>query len=685
MDLTRENDSFIQSSSYKSDKITDFLRNFKVANEFKYVERIDRSGNNAGILLNVTDLLENELLFKWITEEPKEFLELCSKAITTIFKERHQRTKSFDVYLDEMTDKISVVEALGNLHIGKIVTLTGIITSSTGLYNVPDYHTYVCPDGHKTMIRINKRPLKCGEPSCIFRELEENTPNEVFRQHRMLYLKSDEEFGYYGDELRIDTTGDLVNVADSGDRIKVTGIVQTIEIPRTRHFQNIIKCNNIKKLDDIDLSLSEDDMELFCTFPDESDFYQKCINSISPSIEGNPRVKESILLQIIGSPDRHQNDGTKIRGWLHCGLFGDPGTAKTKFCEWLTQSGIISRSQMVMSKGATATGLIIGLDDGPDGRKVLRTGAMVNCRDGGIVCIDEFPRLSADVIDALYTTSENGIASSAKTGNQASKVRADASLILTGNAHNGKWNSALSIQDNLSIDPTFLNRLDFIWIFNDEYGEKQDTSIAKAILYGTKYEEDVVPFSPKTLGKYIKFCRRINPELRKEEGELLEKTYKELRRDPQAKDNGISPRHLNTLIRLTLAGARLHQRRCTEPIDATRAITLVREMFKQRNISISYADSYVQRTLDKAIRVIKDVAATGLHVVDLYDRIMTYGTEEEQKQALADIGGSRELAHNRKWREVVEELKRSSLINIVSRKPLVLSYDQNKGDITKYG
>lgn len=576
-----------------------------------------------------------------------------------------------------LPENISVIEALGNKHIEKIVCINGLVTSSTSLYNLPDYKIFSCSNGHQ--IKGKHNFSLC--PECGNKDLEDETPRDAFQQHRILYLISDVDFGHHNDELRIDVKGDLCNLVDSGDRVKVTGTIETEQHKKTKNYHNIVRCEKLQKIDDVDLRISPDDEEVFKEYPYESDFYTRLVNSIAPSIQGYTNMKESILLQLTGSSDRPRNDGTVIRGWIHIGLFGDAGTAKTKFGEWVVES--FPRCQMVMSKGATSTGLIMGLEDGPDGRKVLKAGALVRCRDGGITVLDEFPRLSSDVIDGLYTTAESGIAAIAKTGHQ-SKTKANSCILATGNAYNSQWNEALNIQDNLGIDGVFLQRFDFMWIFIDDFNRKRDDKIANAILNDINYDDDEKPFSNLTLSKYIKFVRKFKPELTDEVSKFLKRTWLELRADESAKENGISPRHLNTLIRTTLSISRLYQREYSTIEDATKAINLITEMFKQRNISISEADTYIQRNLNKALNILKEESFEGIIVDDLFDKVLIFGTEEDQEKAKSDLGMLRSWRENKKWREVVEVLKRSPLIDIKQRKPLILAYDKTKGDLRNW-
>jgi len=665
------------------DQIKEFLKRYKTTDgKYKYVDIIDGATSRTSILINTKDFINSNLedaleFYNQLLKNPKDFIEASKKAVQEIYKEKHKKNKLIEVHFDEVENQISIVEALSNKFIQNIVTTTGVITSGTTVYNTATDRLFLCSDSHQ--IKSDDKPKKCNTKGCKSKNIREITPKENFQSHRTLYLKSDEDFSYHNDELKIDVHDDLTEVVQIGDRVKVTGIIEPQE--NKTNFNNFLDCVFIEKLDDVDLNVSKDDEEVFKQYPNESDFYTRMIHSIAPSILGLESIKESMLLMLVSSPDKQRRDGTKSRGWMHIGLFGDPSTAKTKLGEWLDEN--IPRCQLIMSKGATSTGLIMGLEDTSDGRKELRAGALINCRAGGVCILDEFPRLSSDVIDGLYTTVESGIASIAKTGHQA-KIKADASLLVTGNAHNGKWNQALNVQDNLAIDGVFLQRFDFIWILIDDFSELKDRHLANAILNDVEYSDGVKPYSSITLAKYIKFVRNFKPELTDEVNDYLRKTWLELRANNEAKENGISPRHLNTLMRTTLAIARLYQKPYATIEDSHKAILLVREMFNQRNISISEADTYVTRNFNKAIDVLKNESINGLQVDDLFDKVLLFGTEKDQEQAKTDLGLSRSIKDNKKWREVIESLKRSPLIKTISRRPLILAYDMNKGDIRSF-
>jgi len=188
------------------------------------------------------------------------------------------------------------------------------------------------------------------------------------------------------------------------------------------------------------------------------------------------------------------------------------------------------------------------------------------------------------------------------------------------------------------------------------------------------------------LANYLKFIRKINPASTKEVNKFLKDSYVELRTADKERVNAVSPRHLNTLIRTTLAIARLHQRQYAIIEDADKAITLMKKMFKQRNISISEADTYVSRQYNRSLDILKEYSSLskGLLTDEIFEKLINVGSEEEIEKSILDLGRKSSWRENKKWREVVEKLKRSNQVIIVSEKPLVLTFDASKAKLDNW-
>jgi len=671
------------------DLIKDFLAHFKDKDgSYKYVNAIDQAIQYTipTVIISPKDFLESELesgieINDLMYSNCKRFLIALNRAVEEIFQTKAGKKIPIDIQIDSVSDESSVIQALSKKQIGKLTTVKGMIVYKSDIFNKCKKAVYKCDAFHPTIIEFcigdseNKLPLICDNANCKNRNFVIDAESSEWETYRNIAIKSDEDFSFSNDELTISLSGQLTEAVEAGDRIFVTGVVYVKNKPKSNIFKNEVHCLYIRKLDDIDLNITSDDEEVFRNMICETDFYQKMINSIAPQILGYEEIKESLLLQLIRSPTRLKPDNTTSRGWFNIGLWGDAGVAKTAMAEHINAN--YPKTQIISSRGATDVGLTLGIDKDSSGNSVLRAGAFVLNRGHGIVILDEFPRLNPEVVDGIMTTIESGFASIAKAGFQANQ-RADSSLLATGNAYGEDWNDGMNLKDNLNVSTPLLSRFDYHWIIKDVSTKQRDSDIADAIMFGVEHDESFKPYSSSLLVKYFKFVRQFEPELTDEVAQYLKSSYVQLRSHDKAKENGISPRHLNTLIRTTLAISRLYQRKYAVVEDAENAITLMKKNLDQRGISVSEANTYTIRQFNRCIDIIKEASSMGIALDDVFDKLQTSGSKEQIDQCVLDLGKEKELRHNKKWRNVVSKLRRSMVINIISEKPMILSFKHEK-------
>jgi len=685
MSTIEKKDSWNGTDSALSDKIKEFLSRFKDANgSHKYLNAIKQSIQYTipTVIISPKDFLESELesgieINDQMNLNSKRFLIALNRASDEIFQQQHVGSKiKIDVQIDSVENESSVIQSLSKKQIGKLTTVKGMIVYKSDVFNRCSKAIYECVDNHHTIINFgigdveNKIPVICNNPNCKNRDFKLNVELSEWETYRNIAIKSDEDFSFSNDELTISLSGQLTEAVEAGDRITVTGVVYVKHKPKSNIFTNELHCLFIRKLDDVDLNITSDDEEVFRKMVDETDFYQKMINSIAPDILGYEEIKESLLLQLVRS-GKHR----KIRDWFNIGLWGDAGVAKTAMAEWIKDN--FPKTQIISSRGATDVGLTLGIDKDSSGQSVLRAGAYVLNRGHGTVILDEFPRLNPEVVDGIMTTIESGFASIAKAGFQANQ-RADSSTLATGNAYGEDWNDNLNLKDNLSISSALLQRFDFHWIIKDISTEQRDSDIANAILFGVEHDESFKPYSSSLLVKYFKFIRQFTPELSDDAGKHLHDSYVKIRKDGKNKENDIGARHLNTLIRTTLAISRLYQRKYAVVEDVEKAIELMKKNLSQRGISVSEADTYTIRQFKRCVTIIKEASLAGIGLDELFDKLQTTGSKEEIDQCVLDLTKVKELRQNKKWRNVVSMLRRSMVINIISEKPMILSYKHEK-------
>jgi len=695
----KEEEEEKEKDSNKSDIIKEFFQDFKDENSnSKYVKLIEECKDS--IILNVADLSEsdsenNKKMYGMLLNEPKKFLKIASGVTLEIFKEKHPKStkKNIFIHVDEVSTRPSIKKILGNKLIGKMVTVSGMITSVALKYNVPDFIIYTCPDGHLNKMMQSQYkgvavPIVCDNKQCKHRDFEAKGESSEFEQYKLITLKSNTDFSLSGDDLYVLLSNDMVDSVDVGENVQITGFVET-RVVETRQklmnaiYRNKIVCSSVKKIDEIDYKITPEDIEEFEKLIEDENFYKKLINSVTPSVHGLSHVKESMLLMLVGSDPRIKSDGTSARGNIIVGSWGGSGLAKTKFGEWLDSE--IPRTKIIHSGGATEAGLLLGLEDNPHGNgKILCPGAFVYCSDGGIVIMDEYIHTNKDIRNGLLTTLESGFASIAKSGHNA-KVRADASLYATGNAFEDEWDEHATLATNLDMKTRELQRFDYHWIILDKFSRAHDEKVGRSIMFGAKYESDEKPFSAEFLYKYSKYLQKFKPEIKEgEAGEYLLKAYLDLRQDESAKQSGISARHLNTMIRTAIIIAKIHQHDEITVEDVDKAISLMQKMLSQQNISIDDTDNYLTHQSQRVIRILKDVAPTPLTAHELFYKLREVGNIEEIALSMEELGDISSLESNGKWRAVIIKLKTSPRLNTIGKKPLRFAYKVDLGDMSQF-
>lgn len=79
------------------------------------------------------------------------------------------------------------------------------------------------------------------------------------------------------------------------------------------------------------------------------------IKSFCPEVHGMSMVKLAVALSLCSSVERHNTNGTSIRGQSHLLLVGDPGLAKSRLIQAASQ--IALRSVHTTGMGCSAAGL----------------------------------------------------------------------------------------------------------------------------------------------------------------------------------------------------------------------------------------------------------------------------------------------------------------------------------------
>ena len=310
------------------------------------------------------------------------------------------------------------------------------------------------------------------------------------------------------------------------------------------------------------------------------------MDSLAPSIYGYRDIKESLALLLFGGIAKELPDGLKIRGESNILLIGDPGTAKSQILRYIAT--LAPRALYTSGKGSSAAGLTVAvLRDQDTGEFTLEAGALV-LSDRGVCCIDELDKMRKEDRSSIHEAMEQRTVSVAKAGIVAT-LNARCSILAAANPKLGRYIPSRSAAENINLPVTILSRFDLIWIVRDEPEADVDKVKAQHILrlHTAGVTEKEPPISKEILKKYISYAKlNSTPRLSDEAAKRLEEFYLEMRKAGEASDSpiAITPRQLESLIRLTESHARMALRSEASIEDAEAAIRLLSVSLRQVGI-----------------------------------------------------------------------------------------------------
>ncbi|XP_028026287.1 DNA replication licensing factor Mcm3 [Bombyx mandarina] len=308
-------------------------------------------------------------------------------------------------------------------------------------------------------------------------------------------------------------------------------------------------------------------------------------------------------------------------------LIGDPSVAKSQLLRYVVQTA--PRAITTTGRGSSGVGLTAAVTTDPEtGDRRLEAGAMV-LADRGVVCIDEFDKMSDIDRTAIHEVMEQGRVTIAKAGVHAS-LNARCSVLAAANPVLGRYDQYKTPMENIGLQDSLLSRFDLLFVMLDIADADQDNMISEHVLRMHRYrnpkEQDgeVLPmgslvemlstenpdndevddtaesiyekydpllhgntrskkdqiFSTKFMRKYIDLARLMKPKLSQEACDVIADEYARLRNQDMmdsdmARTQPVTARTLETLIRLSTAHAKCRLSFQVTHDDALAAIQLV--------------------------------------------------------------------------------------------------------------
>uniref|UniRef100_A0A3Q1EK60 DNA replication licensing factor MCM3 n=1 Tax=Acanthochromis polyacanthus TaxID=80966 RepID=A0A3Q1EK60_9TELE len=529
--------------------------------------------------------------------------------------------------------------------LGSMVCVEGIITKCSLVRPKVVRSVHYCPATKKTMERkyTDMTSLDAFPSSAIYpTKDEENNPLEtefglsIYKDHQTITVQEMPEKAPAGQLPRsvdIILDNDLVDVVKPGDRVQVVGTYRCLPGKKggftSGTFRTIMIACNVKQMSkDVSPHFSADDVAKIRNFSQTRSInvFDQLARSLAPSIHGHEYIKKAILCMLLGGVEKVLENGSRIRGDINILLIGDPSVAKSQLLRYVLHTA--PRAIPTTGRGSSGVGLTAAVTtDQETGERRLEAGAMV-LGDRGVVCIDEFDKMSDMDRTAIHEVMEQGRVTIAKAGIHA-RLNARCSVLAAANPVYGRYNQYKTPMENIGLQDSLLSRFDLLFIMLDQMDPEHDREISDHVLrmhryrdpheqegaamalggtvdvlatedpdaieeeheelqiyekhnnllHGSRRKKDKI-VSKEFMRKYIHIAKAVTPVLTEEAANHIAEEYSRLRSQDQlgadlARTSPVTARTLETLIRLSTAHAKARMSKAVELQDSEVAVELV--------------------------------------------------------------------------------------------------------------
>lgn len=538
--------------------------------------------------------------------------------------------------------------SLTSRFLGNMVCVEGIVTKCSLIRPKVVRSVHYCPATKKSLERryTDMTSLEAVPSSSVYPTkdedgnlLETEFGLSVYKDHQTFSIQEMPEKAPAGQLPRsvdIICDNDLVDNCKPGDRIQVIGMYRCLPGKRngftTGTFRTILIANNVQLLSkEMAPMFSAEDVAKIKKFSRQknTDVFEVLGRSMAPSIHGHEYIKKAVLCMLLGGTEKVLANGTRIRGDINVLLIGDPSVAKSQMLRYVLHTA--PRAVPTTGRGSSGVGLTAAVtSDQETGERRLEAGAMV-LADRGVVCIDEFDKMSDIDRTAIHEVMEQGRVTIAKAGIHA-KLNARCSVLAAANPVYGRYDQYKSPMENIGLQDSLLSRFDLLFIVLDKMDPENDRMISDHVLRMHRYRNpgeqdgDVLPLgsdvdilatsdpnvdkedegdtpiydkydkklhgenkgkgsrivSMQFMRKYIHVAKALKPQLTREAAEHIADEYTKLRSqdnlqgsDNIARTQPVTARSLETMIRLATAHAKARLSKTVDLEDAQAALELV--------------------------------------------------------------------------------------------------------------
>jgi len=612
--------------------------------------------------------LASELL-----DNPEELIKAFELAIEQF--DFQEDIKNFKIRLKNLPESQKImIRNIRSQHIGKLLMAEGIVRQKSDVRPQVTSAKFECPSCGNVISVLQleqkfKEPSRCG---CGRKGKFILLNKELIDAQGIVLEEAPEnlEGGEQPKRMNIFLKDDLVSPisekkTNPGSKIIIVGKVKEIPITlnsggQSTRYDLLIEANYIEAVEEDynDIVISDEEKAKIKELSEDRRLYEKIIGSVAPSIYGHDKVKEAVVLQLVGGVKKVRSDGVSTRGDMHVLLIGDPGAGKSQL---LKRAAIVApKARFVSGKGASGAGLTAAVvkDEFLKGWS-LEAGALV-LANKGLCCIDELDKMSPEDRSAMHEALEGQTITISKANIQAT-LRAETTVLAAANPKFGRFDPYDILAKQIDLPPALISRFDLIFPIKDLPDREKDEKLASHVLdlHQTPDTQET-ELDTNLLKKYLAYARQnISPVLTDGAIEEIKSFYVEMR-NSSSEEGGIksvpiTARQLEALIRMAEANAKLRLAKKVTKKDAKRAIDILNYCLAQvgldpetGKIDIDRISSGITSSQRNKIFVVKDI------IMELENKLGKAIPIEEILKECSNKGINDEEAE-----EVIEKLKRS--------------------------
>ena len=604
-----------------------------------------------------------------LLDNPEEILKAAELAIEQIDA---KNGKGFVMRVINLPESSRImIRNIRSKHLGKFLLTEGVVRQKSDVRPQVTAARFECPSCGNAISVLQldnkfKEPNRC---SCgrkgRFKLLEKSLVDA-----QMLVLEEVPEQldgGVQPKRVNVFLKNDLVSPlsernTNPGARIVIVGSIKEIPIftrsgSQSTRFDILFESNSVIAIDEdfSDIKIDKKEKEqIEALVADEKNLMKKLITSIVPSIYGHDKIKEALLLQMVGGVRKVRDDGGITRGDIHMLLIGDPGGGKSQMLKRI--GNIAPKGRFVSGKGVSGAGLTATVvkDEFLQGWS-LEAGALV-LANKGVICIDELDKMSPDDRSAMHEALEGQTITISKANIQAT-LRCETTVLAAANPKFGRFDPYDTVAKQINLPPTLINRFDLIFPIKDLPDAVKDEKLAKFILNLHQHDLAEPDVDTRLLRKFLVYARQnVFPKLTDSAVEELKNYFIKMRGSSgDMRSVPISARQLEGLVRLSEAYAKLRLKNKVSKKDALKAIEILDYCLRQvafdeetGTIDIDRIATSIPASQRNKIIQIKEI------ITDLENKLGKTIPLEDVVQAATEKGVSEAEVE-----EMIQKLKRS--------------------------